>query len=132
MIGTDKAEIRERVRKAFVELRKKNILARMNFMCCQSCAGYQLGDDAKKRNAKGWVFWHNQDEDSFQRNHTLFIAFTGVDESGAKPKKANKTVTIGRELYDALKAQGLYVDWNGSKDRRIEVVGYVTNQRRWS
>ena len=46
------------------ELRKHGYTARMNFRCCQSCAWYELGEAGKHERA---VFWHNQDNKSFDR-----------------------------------------------------------------
>lgn len=119
-------ELRKKVLEAFKELRKEGILARANFTCCQTCGGYDLGVKAdainkKKLGAcKGWVFWHRQDNDRWDEDGTLTIAYTGADY---KKKVIATTLDIGVALFKALEKQGLKIDWCGSDDKRITVVG---------
>jgi hypothetical protein len=69
---------RDVLREAFKELRKHGYTARMNFSCCQSCAWYELSKAGKDEKV---VFWHNQDNQSFDRwgnlRCGLYLAWSG-------------------------------------------------------
>ncbi len=73
---------REKVRQAFRELRKAGYIARMNFWCCSSCAWSDLLSDKSEEEAKAAkvVFFHNQDNESFQGDRiarTLHLRWSG-------------------------------------------------------
>ena len=56
---------RKAVLRAFKELRKNNILAKANHLCCQSCGSSDLCERINTdevREWKGYVFWHRQVE----------------------------------------------------------------------
>jgi hypothetical protein len=110
MIGTEKETIRFRVQQAFGKLRQKDVLARVNFRCCLTCGSDELRQQMKDRGKRGYVFWHQQDEDCFKRTGVLYIAFSDK--------------AVGQDLFKALEDQGLFVHWNGSQTRRLIVVGY--------
>lgn len=78
---------RSKIRKAFRLLRTEGYMARMNFMCCQSCAWYELStneDGSEKTEAElkalKVVFFHEQDNESFQGDRiarTLHLRWAG-------------------------------------------------------
>lgn len=117
---------RMRILTAFKSLRKSGFTARANYMCCSSCATSGLANDLTKRgkdpDTADVVYWHKQDDTAFthgrygypmrtsaerQKLHTnLYIRF-----SGPRPQM----------IVDALKAEGLNVEWNGDPDVCIMV-----------
>lgn len=106
----------------FPALRKQKLYARANFMCCGSCAAYGLGQDmeaaALKGKAKdGAVYWHNQDDESLRQRGYVYLGF------GAYEKGSLSGAAVGKLVADACTAAGLTVEWNGSEDERIHVVG---------
>ena len=116
---------RELVIDAFKELRSKGFMARANYLCCQSCAGYALAEDAKKRIANGKTvngvyFWHRQDEEDYEEFGHLFIAYGDVEVEGKT--YGLSTEQVGLALVTALVKRGVHVQWNGNTNRRILVI----------
>lgn len=85
---------------AFKDLRKKGYFARMNFLCCQSCAWKAVPQDAEKV-----VFYHDQDADNLKEGMDLYLAWSG---------DANEIINI-------LSRRGLICEWNGDAGKRIMV-----------
>lgn len=54
------------IHRVFPALRKKNIIARGNFWCCQTCGHAAAARQARKNKNRGWVFWHGQDEEEYK------------------------------------------------------------------
>lgn len=99
----DIADFRKRLRKMFTKLRKNGFMARMNFMCCQSCAWNEIGQtDPASKNV---VFYHKQDNDKIPFGH-VYLAWSG-------------DINV---IYQAISAAGLYTDHDGNEDRRIKVM----------
>ena len=85
---------------AFKDLRKKGYFARMNFLCCQSCAWKAVPQDAEKV-----VFYHDQDAENLKEGGDLYLAWSG---------DANHIINI-------LSRRGLICEWNGDNSKRILV-----------
>lgn len=100
---------RAKLRKAFVALRRQGYVARMNYLCCQGCGSAAM--DLKDK--KGGVFWHHQDDDGFKEDGELYIAFLTENGDGS--------VKVGEALVAALKAENVWVEWDGSSDTRVLV-----------
>lgn len=71
---------RGKVLSAFAEMRSNGFLARANFMCCGSCAWYDLATKAselkdKGRTLNGCVSWHRQAEEWWKEIGRLSIAY---------------------------------------------------------
>lgn len=138
--------ITEGVRRAFVVLRQQNFIARMNFLCCQGCAGYSITGLAVKRHeagkvVNGMVYYHNQDRDSLFSDGYLYLAFGDVTHSyyeDGKPVMENgkhkelvmglPTVEVGQKVVEAIKATGLSVEWDGTDGTRIKVFATPETQ----
>jgi hypothetical protein len=121
-------EVKHRVLAAFKVLRSRHkILCRANFWCCQTCAGADITDKAtmivdKGKVVNGCVFWHNQDEDSFRRKGTLYLAF-GQMNSTKYGRIGFEDEVVGRLVCETLVANGLEYEWDGSAGQRILVKG---------
>lgn len=118
---------RKKVTDVFVKLRKEGFLARANFRCCQTCAGYELAEKASAfadhgKKVSGCVYWHNQDEESWRKYGTLFLAF-GVLDTKKHGEIGQPTVTQGKRIVQLLTEAGLATKWDGTAERRIEVLG---------
>lgn len=113
-MSVDSKDIRKKLRLAFAALQRNGYEARDNFMCCQSCGGAAINLKGKK----GGVFWHAQDEDDLRENAHVCIAFLTENGKGTK--------AVGKALADALRAEGLMVEWNGTAAQRVKVVGKLS------
>jgi len=119
----------EALKDVFKKLRKQGFLARMNFSCCASCAGFELAEiaegliDAGKRSAesiKGAVYYHRQDKDSMYSSGWLHIRYCSLTikknkEIGIDAKK------IGEAVCALLKNAKLGYMWNGDSGKTIQV-----------
>lgn len=117
-------ELKNKLRTAFAILRKNGYIARMNFLCCQSCAGYALSEKAHElaergKEIKGVVFYHKQDEENLQRSGECFLAFGDITHDDKKYGLSTKQV--GKIASIILEEVGLQVDWDGTENTRIKV-----------
>lgn len=105
---------------AFKELRKLGIVARQNFMCCQSCGWANISKDEPKKTI-GYAFYHAQDAERLKEDGKVNIAYDTANEKKFTQEQ------IGIKVALALANNGLKVNWSGEKGMRIEVVGLVNN-----
>ena len=111
---------------AFADLRKQGLIARVNFMCCQGCAGYAIADSVSKMpkekaaKVKGCVFWHHQDEEDIRERGSLYLAYGDLNTT-VHGKVGLMTEEIGKMVVETLKKWGLKVEWNGDGGERISV-----------
>lgn len=114
------------ISKAFAALRKQGFIARQSFQCCSGCAGNQIGNEfdamAPDQRAQilGSVFYHKQDKESFTRTGKLHIRF-GQIETAKDFRTRLSTRKVGQKVVEALKAEGLDVQWDGSPSATIVV-----------
>jgi len=130
----EKQELRNLLLDAFKELRKEEkFIARANFMCCQSCASYDIWESARKNYFKsrkrGYVYWHRQDEDDFWRSGTMFLAYGSfneekdeVEDDEVQMKSPLSCKDVGVKILLALAKRGVRVEWNGEDSQRIRVA----------
>src|SRR5579863_6308129 len=104
-------DLRDAVKKAFSNLRKEGFIAKMNFMCCGSCAGYNIGADFDKKvleglqpnhYPKGCVFFHHQDNQHFEDDGVLYLAYGQIEGTEAKAKTELSTVEVGNKVIEAF------------------------------
>lgn len=93
---------------AFKALRKAGYFARQNFWCCQSC-GWAAVPEGKGDKV---VFYHNQDNARKVDGESFHLAWSGD----------------GGEIVRILEENGVKVEWDGSPDTRIKVLGDMTEQ----
>lgn len=92
---------KEKLNKAFRELRKAGYVAKQNYWCCQSCAWASLSDEKNEY----VVFYHKQDGDDLKEKGECRLAWSGD----------------GYEIKRILEDNGVKVGWDGSDDQRIEI-----------
>ena len=120
-------EAHEAVKQVFSELRKTWLLARMNYLCCSSCAGYALGERAdelaaKDKPVRGAVYYHRQDADHWEHSGKLDIRFRAWTPKGMDySHEAELTRGIGHQVVAALRGKGLNVEWGGDHYKCIQV-----------
>lgn len=86
---------------AFKALRKAGYTAKQNFMCCQGCAWSAMSD----KEAEKAVFYHRQDSADLKESGTCYLAWSGD----------------GKEIVKILEENGVKVDWEGDKNKRIGI-----------
>jgi hypothetical protein len=104
----DAWRVREGLKKAFKELRRRGYFARANFWCCQSC-GLAAIPDAK---ARKYVFYHAQDNDSINERGICHLSWAG-DPDEIK--------------FICEQVGGLKVTWDGNANKRIEITASPLN-----
>ena len=111
---------------AFKILRSEGFVARQNFLCCQSCAGYALATrigemkEEKRAKVKGVVYYHNQDNTNLKERGSVYLAYGPVD-TAEHGEIGLSGVEVGNAVVKALQAVGLDYEWNGSDAERIFV-----------
>lgn len=129
----DVTEMKERLGRAFRAMRKAGLLARQNFECCSSCAGYAISQRAedlissgkkKKEDIKGCCFYHAQDNDDLVMGNAFYLAY------GPMGTQKYDTVGLPNEqvaeiIIKCLKDEGIEIEWDGSGDTRIFVLGFL-------
>ena len=120
------ATLRERIKEAFKTLRKEGFIARMDFLCCQSCAGYQIATDAAVmvkagKKVNGCVYYHHQDADSLNQHEPEVLLAFGQIESNELRTIGMSTGDVGGHVVTALEAVGCTVEWDGNPGKRILV-----------
>lgn len=104
-----------KINQVFEALRKRNLIAKQNHLCCMSCACSDLSQDLDKRKGKiGCVYYHNQDTDAAQDRGVLNIRYFG--------KEQNDTVGIGKMVKEECEKVGLKVTWDGNPGTTIQVT----------
>ena len=111
---SDRQIFKSQIAEMFKELRKKKVIARMNFWCCQSC---------------GYVFYHQQDEQGIgESKPSVHVAYgltaeLSKDASDDERKEMDrKERELNRLMLITAQKCGLLVDWNGDTGRRMELV----------
>ncbi len=142
-----------RVQAAFDALDAQAVVGRMNFTCCQTCGTAEIaeertplpademrpGDDAFRE--WGFVFFHEQDAERLAEEPAdLFLNFGTfrwapdtdpilLERAQEGHEDARRQVVehsdraVGRLVAEALRAQGLTVDWNDEPARRLHITG---------
>lgn len=90
--------------KAFRELRKHGYFARQNFTCCQTCGWAEVPDDKSEK----VVFYHSQDNDNKMKNESFYLSWCGD----------------GNQIQTILRENGVETRWEGTQDKRIEVISW--------
>ena len=130
-------DTKEKRNAAFRDLRKAGFIAKQNFSCCGSCAGYEIAaqvkemSEAKRARVQGTVFYTKQDAARMRDSgrgwsyrpgsNKLFLAYgpVSVHEVGEFGVPVTES---GYLIKAALEKQGLQVEWDGDPVKKIGVV----------
>src|SRR5690606_1615103 len=97
------------------------------YMCCASCGWAQLVSDYPKFDADTGtaVFYHNQDAGAFDEYGNLEV--THYYDAGVRKEHTHGLYLAwtgdGCLIVNALKSEGLTVEWDGDANKRIAVTG---------
>ena len=113
---------------AFADLRKMGFIARQNFMCCSSCAGYKIAVDIekmikggkKKEKITGCVYYNKQSGKTLRDGGAFYLQYGQVNTE-KYGDVGLPTVECGRLIVEALVKNGLEVEWDGTEDCAILV-----------
>jgi hypothetical protein len=117
---------RKRLGAAFRDLRKAGYLARQNYLCCYSCAGYALAGRAAElvaggKTVRGAVFYTRQNELATQGK--VYLAYGPLHHSpgDAQPEQVIglHAEEIGWELMAVLHRHNIPAVWDGEPTTRI-------------
>lgn len=115
-------EARAQVRGVFQELRQLGFIARMNFLCCSSCASYELGTRWDKQpTKKGVVYFHRQNDENYRETGCLCIHYFGGQTGDSGEEASRKTKEVGDIITGLLSKRGVVYRWDGRPGRTIEV-----------
>lgn len=119
-------KIRAALTDVFKDLRKAGYLARMNFSCCSNCAGYDLATKAteikdKGKEVAGCVFFHRQDQQSWNDGNGLFIRYGSLSTQKYGDIGKDSKV-VGKEVSDLLTTYSIPHEWNGNPDECIYIL----------
>lgn len=113
-------KIKAKITDAFKVLRKeKGIVARQNFLCCNSCAGYSI--ESTKPVGTKFVFYDRQDNAQLKERLKTYLSF-GITGDEDKDYDKYDVESWGREISEVLRHSGLIVDWNGDISIRILIT----------
>ncbi|WP_127505739.1 DUF6891 domain-containing protein [Actinoplanes solisilvae] len=101
----------DRLTAAFHSLDAAGIVAREDFSCCQNCGVTEIRDETTDGASRGYVFYHGQDALSAAEGLDIWLAYGGRDAE-----------QIAHEIVEALRAEGLTVQWDGTVGLRIHVT----------
>lgn len=137
-----------KVQRAFDALDGQGIVARMNFTCCQTCGTAEIDDertplpdagDTYPFREWGYTFFHQQDAERLADSPAdLFLSYSvfrpapGIADDLIERMRAGddeakmqvieqSDVIVGTRVVEALRAEGLEVEWNGSNTSRVRV-----------
>lgn len=122
------AAIRSRVQAVFGELRKMGFICKSNFQCCMTCALAELVEVAEKRRRNRGAYWHRQDEQHFRETGVLFIRFAYLPRNGIEGDTSSLEVKIGEQVAEALREQGLELEWDGDPSKTIVITGITPKE----
>ncbi|MER7518045.1 DUF6891 domain-containing protein [Streptomyces sp. NPDC126499] len=113
----------ERITAAFTALDAAGIVAREHFTCCRSCGLSEIGMEDGAEEARGFVFFHTQGTESAASGGPLYLLYGGFDGS------EETTAAVGGEVAEALRGQGLTVEWDGDPGQAVKVTGLDWRKR---
>lgn len=121
----------DRLQLAFDMLEDEDIVARQHFTCCGTCGAAEIGiemdefQELSGREAKGYVFFHQQDTEGAVESGSLYISYGAADATAS----AEENVAIGQRMFEVLQSVGLKPVWDGKINHRVGLA--IDWKRRW-
>lgn len=118
--------LKEKLTRAFADMRKKGLVARQNFTCCNSCGNCKIADLAEKRIKRGekvvgCCFYHAQDNMSRKTGQNFYLSYGEVDIKDMG-KVGATTQEVGKIVCKSLESFGIEYEWDGTPYTRIMVL----------
>lgn len=108
----------DRLDAAYAQL-APTIIGHHDEWCCNSCAWVDYETKAEKGmypDAEGYVFYNEQSsEKAYDSHRGLLLYFNSI------PSSEERSKAVARKVFDALKDQGLKVEWSEDSETYIEV-----------
>ncbi|MFD7980886.1 DUF6891 domain-containing protein [Streptomyces sp. NPDC059071] len=89
----------------------------------RTCGTSEIGAEEGADRARGFVFFHYQCTEGAASGGPLYLLYGGFDRS------PDTTAAVGGEVAEALRGQGLTVDWDGDPGQAIRVTGLDWRKR---
>jgi len=109
------SEPRKLLSEVFKILEENDLVARMDFLCCDTCAHLEIDKILHEIiGKKGYVFFHEQNTDRLLRGETkLYLAF-GRDDS-------LDSTEIGEIIVSVFNEVGYTTTWDGDANTKVKV-----------
>lgn len=111
---------RDDILKLFTQLSHEGFKAGYNAACCNTCASYELGEEAAP--GQPVAFTHQQNESSFAEDgrlvDTLHIGYFKNDDAAAYEDE----VAVGERVALAALKLGLTVQWDGDASKKVAIL----------
>ena len=118
----DYREIKWRIEFAFKQMIKLGVLSEPDYLCCNTCGHDDLGRLTQEVGARGWAFYHMQDEDDLRNRVECCVSYGGAaDLCDPPPPESMYTLDVGNLLEEKLEKAGLETHWNGDIRQRINI-----------
>lgn len=108
---------RAKLRRAFRLMRKRGLVARQGFTCCNTCGQSQIAVENPRPTR--WAFYHKQDAEHLPAG-PLWIGYGSFDADGTQ---GTDRLEVGAIVRDCLVRAGLEPSWDGDPDMKIMVIG---------
>jgi hypothetical protein len=114
---------------AFGALNDLGYIAREDFACCGTCAGYELTVLAEEEidrgrpaeSIRGAVYYHRQDTQRFAARSDFYLGYGPLD-SVKYGELGLPTEQVGREVVEVLGRHGVGTEWDGDGNKRVKVL----------
>jgi hypothetical protein len=123
---------KQKLDKAFEMMSAAGLLAEQNFMCCGSCAGYELSTQAatilkeEDRRVAGCVFYHGQDAENRNHGNDFYLRY-GPLHTTEHGTIGESTEAVGCMVIGALTLAGVEHEWDGDPNHAIVIKGCDPN-----
>jgi hypothetical protein len=118
----------DRLDAAFAAMQRRGVIARQNFSCCSNCGHAEMWGEMRSPPpnwlVEGYAFYHMQDTERAVEGGGLYVKYGAVEEG------EEAAAAVGRVVAEELRNAGLTVEWDGSPDRAVGVVGLDWKRRR--
>lgn len=106
--------------RAFTALERSGVIARHNFLCCQTCGYAAMEEEIKRASTPviGVAFYHAQDTECAADEGILYLSHSAAENDASDAQSALVSYTIVTALRDV----GFVPLWNGSRNQRIKVA----------
>lgn len=117
----------DRIDAAFDALAAKGIVA-LQWAGDTQSAGWEDSYEKRKKSDRGAVFFTGQDAVDAMHGSDLYLAYGVFQDSGERSEKADGE--IGSDVCDALRQEGVEVNWDGPGSGRILIPNFEWQKRR--
>ncbi|MEK6871710.1 MAG: hypothetical protein AABX16_02300 [Nanoarchaeota archaeon] len=126
MTHTNYQPVRNAVKNAFKELRKKGLVARMNYGDTATSTSHELAAIMEEKNAIGFTYFNEQDEKDLREKGSVCIGYGGATDWYENieniPENGLTNLEAGELVSEALRRQNtLQVIWGKVEHRKIIV-----------